>query len=170
MADEIKTLTDVDRWYENEILKTRTASEGLSWNRFIKSPRDWVGGNRSDANGLCGDATAFVVESYIDKLVPKTSDDFVIGVILWDGHVTNHIAAIMLMAAKTDKQSYTLNRTHLIRQAPEPKTPAYSESEFMALHVYDLYYKKVTTSAKAWWQDRDSDMGGKITVALYSDM
>lgn len=170
MTDEIKTLADVDRWYECEILKVRTASEGLSWNRFIKSPRDWIGGNRPDPNGLCGDATAFVVESYVDKLVPKTNDGFAIGVILWDGHISNHIAAIMLMTGKTDKQSYTMNKTHLIRQAPEPKSPAYTESEFMLLHVYDLYYKKPTMSAKAWWQERDSDMGGKVTLALYSDI
>ena len=84
-------MADVARWYENEILKTRTTSEGLSWNRFIKSPR---------------------------------------------------------------------------HQAPKLKTTACSESEFMSQHVYDLYYKKPATSAKAWWQDRDSRMGGHVTLAL----
>ena len=49
-------------------------------------------------------------------------------------------------------------------QAPE------SGSEFMSLRVYDLYSKKPATSAKAWWQDRDSDMRGKVTLPLYSDI
>jgi len=40
----------------------------------------------------------------------------------------------------------------------------------MSLRVYDLYSKKPATSAKAWWQDRDSDMRGKVTLPLYSDI
>jgi hypothetical protein len=31
----------------------------------------------------------------------------------------------------------------------------------MSLHVHDLYYKMPATSAKAWWQDRNSDMGAR---------
>ena len=62
-------------------------------------------------------------------------------------------------------------RIHLgleMRRAGAPGAAAIGE--FMLLHVYDLYYKKPTMSARAWWQERDSDMSGKVTLALYSDI
>jgi hypothetical protein len=169
-ALKIPSLADVDDWFDNQIIKTRTAAAGFSLNRIINGPRALISGNRSDANGLCGDAASYVVDRFIDDLsVQKTSDGYMIGCILWKGAILNHIANVMLASGKAAKQTYEAVGDHLNLKQPVKGDPQYSMNELRGLHVYDLYYKKRSTVG-AWWKERDDGLGGAITVALMSDM
>ena len=170
------SLAEVDAWFDKEVQLKRTAAKGLSVNRIWKAPRDWAG-NRPDPNGLCGDTAAFVADEYVRRFT-ATKDGFQIGMILWDGTVTNHIANVMLINAKTFKQSYVMLGQQLCRIMVDPRTDTrgnrnfregYDRGALFPLHVYDLYYKERLTVG-TWWEKRDGAFGGSVTLALYSDM
>ena len=169
MASSDPSLADVDAWFDKKVLPQRTASAGFSFNRIYKSPAGIFKGNEADANGLCGDATSYVLEAY-GKAYPRTyttSDGYLMGVVLWEGLVLNHIANVMLPKDSAFKQGFEKKAG-----TPVPLTSSGSKAKllnyagFIKLRIYDLYYKTRTTLGP-WWDDRDE--GGGITVGLESD-
>ena len=180
MGNGVPSLAEADSWFDKQAIPARTASSGFSWNRIYKSPRDLVTGNQVDANGLCGDASSFVIEAF-DKAFPKanpTSDGFMLGLVLWQGLASNHIANVMLPQDAAFKQTFKSNGGVVVLTAPTggklgervPAASARSRTRYLSakklleLHVYDLYYKKRTT-IDSWWKDVDSK-GGSITVGM----
>jgi len=169
VASSDPSLGDVDAWFDKKVLPQRTASAGFSLNRIYKSPAGLFKGNEADANGLCGDAASYVLEAY-GKAYPKTyttSDGYLLGVVLWEGLVLNHIANVMLPKDSAFKQGFEKKAgapVPLTSSGPKAKLLGYAS--LIKLRVYDLYYKTRTTLGP-WWDDRDE--GGRITVGLESD-
>src|SRR6267378_2305571 len=99
MSSGVPTLAEADSWFETKVIPQRTTRAGFSANRVVKTPRSTIMGNTSDPNGLCGDASLFVLETF-DKAFPKTfrdtADGYTLGLILWEGTILNHIANVML--------------------------------------------------------------------------
>jgi hypothetical protein len=159
------TLAAVDEWFKDSILPARTAFSGISPNRVWKSPKAILKGNTEDPNGLCGDTTYFVQESFYAKFGDyRTSDGYHMGVVLWEGSVSNHIANVLMEQSKTRTQSYRWNPKTASALSVGPAQ--YSSSALLALPVYDLYYKKKRTTLKSWWSLLDAHMGGTIKIAL----
>jgi hypothetical protein len=180
MVDGVPSLTEADSWFDKKALPARTTSSGFSWNRVYKSPHRLVAGNQTDPNGLCGDASSYVIEAF-DKAFPKanpTSDGFMLGLVLWEGMASNHIANVMLPQDAAHKQSFQSKGGVVILtdpasgklgervsgSSPRSRTRYLGAKELLGLHVYDLYYKKRTTIAD-WWDEIDSK-GGTITVGM----
>jgi hypothetical protein len=180
MANGIPSLKDVDSWFDKNVLPLRTASAGLSWNRVYKSPHRLVAGNQSDPNGLCGDTSSYVTEVF-EKAFPKanpTSDGFMLGMVLWEGLASNHIANVMLPQEAAHKQSFESKAGVIILREPatgalgarlpgssRSKTRILGATELLGLHVYDLYYKKRGT-VSSWWDVLSSSRGGLLTVGM----
>jgi hypothetical protein len=170
MPKKTPSLSDVDTWLDSGILRARTTNAGFSPNRIINGPRAIIMGNQSDPNGLCGDAAAYVVDRFIaDMSVSKTSDGYAMGLVLWQGAILNHIANIMLVSGKTEKQSYEAVGDHLNLKKPLKGKSLYNMGDLSNLHVYDLYYKN-RSNALDWWKDRDSSLGGCITFGIMSNI
>jgi hypothetical protein len=181
MAGTTPSLADIDTWFDKKILPQRTAWSGVSLNRVYKSPHRIFAGNQSDPNGLCGDTTLFVFDSFdaTFKTTVWTSDGYQLGAILWKGFASNHMANVMLPKAAARMQTFVmagptpvpLSVASLQQRAsfvPKAKSAAdLGGKQLLDLHVYDLYYKKRTTVA-AWWKDLD-DMKGELTVGLQAD-
>jgi hypothetical protein len=160
-------LADADQWFDTEVIPKRTAWSGGSPNRIWKSPRDWVTGNQSDPNGLCGDTSSYVDDQMWNDFQTKVTDDgYELVVILWDGKVLNHIANVMAVKGKTAVQEYKMTNGVLTLVSG---TQQYTQADLFGLHVYDLYYKKRTTVG-AWWKDQDGDYGGTLKLAPISEM
>ena len=159
-------LADTDKWFKDKIILQRTAWSGFSPNRIWKSPRGLVVGNQPDPNGLCGDASQYVHDEMYDNFDTwETDDRYRMALIKWEGAVFNHIANVMVKKGKVAVQEYKMSGGKLRLVSG---TAQYTQAELMDLHVYDLYYKKLTT-VSAWWKDRD-DMGGTIKIAVISEM
>jgi len=184
MADGVPTLAEVDTWFDKTALPARTTWSGFSWNRVYKSPQRLVGGNEADPNGLCGDASTYVIEAF-EKAFPKanpTSDGFMLGLVLFDGLATNHIANVMLPQEAAFKQSFECKTKVVVMTfpasgkpgervasaSPRSKSRYLGIKELLELHVYDLYYKKRTT-IDSWWDDVSSNKGGSISVGMEHD-
>lgn len=166
------TLAEVDKWFDEKILPARTARAGFSEGRIIKGPRALFTGNRSDPNGVCGDAALYVSDEYIANpaFAPSTSDGYTLGRIVWEGLVLNHTANVMLKNGATHKQVYEMKAgTTLVHLNGSKEKKGLQKAELFGLHVYDLYYKKRTTVG-AWWKDLDGGYGGKLTIALEQDL
>lgn len=156
MADrKLPTLGETRKWFAETILPQRTAWAGLSPNRMWKTPGSYITGNVPDANGLCGDAALFTAETYWDEFKDyTTADGYIIGMVLWEGMVLNHMANIMLPRTGAGAKTY--------KGSPLPPATV------LSLTVLDLYYKK-TSDLREWWRARDEKFGGKITVGLQHD-
>ena len=180
MSNGVPSLAEADSWFDKKAIPARTTSSGFSLNRVYKSPRDLVTGNQVDPNGLCGDAASYVIVAF-DKAYPKanpTSDGFMLGLVLWQGLASNHIANVMLPQDACFKQTFKSNGGVVVLTYPAggklgeriPGSPSRSHArylgakELLELHVYDLYYKKRTT-IDSWWTDVDKK-GGTITVGM----
>jgi hypothetical protein len=160
----VKTLAETRDWFKSTVIPKRTASAGFSGNRVWKSPQAIFRGNTEDPDGLCGDAAAYVIDEFYkeyDNYI--TSDGYTIGVILWKGKISNHIANVMLVKGKVGPEVYKWDSTSKTAITASPTVSSYSSPDLLRLYVYDLYYKKATT-VEAWWQDLDSDMGGSIKI------
>ena len=182
MAAPTPSLADIDAWFDRTILPQRTAWSGVSPNRLYKTPHRIVAGNQSDPNGLCADTTLFVFDSFdaAFKTTVWTSDGFQLGAILWQGFVSNHMANVMLPKAAARLQTFVMvgnapmsRATYSLQQrasfAPKAKSAADLDGTLLlALHVYDLYFKKRTTVG-AWWEERDQQKNGEVTVGLQAD-
>jgi hypothetical protein len=163
------SLSESDIWFNDEIIPKRTARAGFSGNRIWKSPRDWAEGNTEDPDGLCGDASDYVYEQFYRDFNDYVSKDgFHIGLILWKGTVTNHMANVMLLNTKIAVQSYSWNKTKK-EIASVSGIPQYKTTELLTLHVYDLYYKK-KTNVEMWWKERDSGNGGTVKIGFAYDI
>ena len=92
-----------------------------------------------------------------------TSDGYTIGLILWKGGISNHIANVMLLKNKVGPEVYEWRSSSRTVVTRSPSAYSYSSSELSGLYVYDLYYKYATTVG-VWWKDRDSDMGGSVKI------
>jgi hypothetical protein len=153
------TLSEVDNWFDSQILPNRTTWAGLSYNRLWITPRALlVSKPPIDPNGICGETTDYVMKAYRERFQEDTSDGYHIGVILWEDLLANHIAVVM-QADRHQKQSYTMLGDHLRRIPVEGigsteanAMPGYRKDELFDLHVYDLYYKKRVTVG-VWWKD-----------------
>jgi hypothetical protein len=179
------TLGEVKKWFEEKVIPLRTAAAGFSMNRVWKSPRGVIAGNVEDPNGLCGDASFFVSEEYNRQFkTVYTSDGYVMGAVLWEGGSLqqNHIANVMLLAAKSGKENYIYNSstqqiellrppTSTVRTSTvgaEPITQ-YSTDLLFGLWVLDLYYKMPPQTLRFWWARRDSSLSGTITIGQPQD-
>jgi hypothetical protein len=118
MAVKTPMLPLVDNWFDKTIVPARTAWSGLSPSRVYKTPRALTVGNLSDPNGLCGDATQFVIEAF-DKAFSDTwtPDGYRLCVVLWTGLVANHMANVMLPRGKSEEQEFRYASGTLIRPA-----------------------------------------------------
>lgn len=168
------SLENTKKWFSNDIIPQRTTSAGFSGNRLWKSPRAIFSGNIEDPNGLCGDAAAFVVDEFFNEYNDYiTSDGYQIGLVLWQGSFSNHIANLMLLKNKTGPETYKWDaekKSAVLIKNPRYCSPgknqpssSYTSSDILGLYVYDLYYKKIT-SVKDWWFSLDSDFGGHIKI------
>ena len=173
------SLVEANEWFRTQVIPKRTARGGFSGNRVWKSPLRLVTGNTEDANGLCGDATEFVVEEFYRTFGDyRTNDGHHIGMVLWRGEVLNHIAAVQLDAQKVsmatdswDPKNRRATRLHARRGCFVLTTGRddYSTSELQRLTVYDLYYKQDPQTLWTWWGKQDTARGGTITVGLPHD-
>lgn len=161
------TLRQADVWFNDTIIPKRTASAGFSVNRFWKSPRAILFGNDEDPDGLCGDAALYVFEEFFRQTGGYTTTDrFHIGLVLWQGSSgLNHIANVMLALTKKLPQKYRWDAKakDVVGVAG---TSQYTKVELMTLHVYDLYFKRPSTSLEMWWRNRDSLLGGTMKLGL----
>jgi len=163
---KLPTLAKADDWFNDTILPKRTASPGFSANRIWKSPRDLVKGNTEDPDGLCGDAADFVYEQFWrDFNDYATNDGFQIGLVLWKGALLNHMANVMLVRTKIGVQEYSWDSKKRTIAFVSGRSQ-YSTTEFLTLHVYDLYYKKRATTLEAWWKARDANQSGTVKVGF----
>jgi hypothetical protein len=164
MATKAKTLVETKEWFKNTIIPKRIASAGFSPNRIWKSPLAIMKGNTEDPNGLCGDAAAYVIDEFDKEYdTDSTTDGYLIGVILWKGSISNHIANVMLMKGKVGPEIYKWDKTSRSARSAILTAASYTSFDLLRLYVYDLYYKKATT-VEDWWKDLDSDMGGTIKI------
>jgi hypothetical protein len=180
MANGVPSLAEADSWFDKKAIPARTTWSGFSWNRVYKSPHRLVAGNQTDPNGLCGDASSYVIDAF-EKAFPKanpTSDGFMLGLLLWEGLASNHIANVMLPQDAAFKQTFTSKGGVVVltypaggklgdrvsASSPRSRTRYLGAKELLELHVYDLYFKKRTT-IDSWWDDVDSK-GGSITVGM----
>jgi hypothetical protein len=162
------TLEQTKAWFKDSVLPKRTAAAGFSTNRLWKSPRALVRGNTEDPNGLCGDAAAFVVEEFLRKFGQlHTADGFFLGVILWEGSISNHIANVMLIRNKTSPESYKWNSK--TRIAVPVGEGSYTSAQLLGLQVLDLYYKK-EHHVLDWWKGLASGMSGKVKIGTYANI
>ena len=160
------TLKEADDWFNDTILPKRTASAGFSANRVWKSPRDLVKGNTEDPDGLCGDAAAFVYEELSTESGDyTTSDGYHLGLVLWKGAITNHMANVMLVRTKIAVQQYSWDAKKRAVVSVSGKAQ-YGTTELLTLHVYDLYYKNKATSLEVWWKARDASQNGTIKLGF----
>lgn len=158
------SLTQADDWFNTQVIPKRTASAGFSGNRVWKTPRALVQGNQEDPDGLCGDAASFVYEEFYRSTGGyTTSDDYHVGVVLWEGAVLNHMANVMLPVSKKALHQYRWTDCGLCCLEGPRK---YSIAELFQLHVYDLYYKKKATTLAMWWSWQDADLRGTVKVGL----
>ncbi len=156
-------MDQIDSWFDMTVVPKRTTFSGFSPNRISKSPRGIFFGNQSDANGLCGDASEFVIDAFDAAfLTPFTPDGYQIGMVLWKGYIANHIANVMLPSRKAFMQEFRYVAGTLTGPTSAPTT--LTEAELLSLRVYDLYYKNRTTLG-AWWAKMDGT-GGTVTVGL----
>ncbi|MEP6503780.1 MAG: hypothetical protein ABJD97_10635 [Betaproteobacteria bacterium] len=166
----VKPLAETKDWFVKTIVPKRTAAAGFSGNRLWKSPIALVRGNSEDPNGLCGDTSAFVVEAFYDEFDNyTTSDGYLIGLVLWEGKFSNHIANVMLVKGKVGPEIYSWSSTTHAAVSKTPTTSSYSSGDLLRLNVYDLYYKRATT-VEAWWKDLDSGMGGTLKIGQLSSI
>jgi len=170
---QLPTLDEAKEWFVKKVIPLRTAKAGYSANRTWKSPQRWITGNTEDPNGLCGDTTLFVAEEYYRQFKDyRTSDGFIIGMVLWDGEVLNHIANVMLRQNRTSKEQYVYDSARqeaklLVPEATRiciPKSGQYNNASLLTLWVFDLYYKEKPQTLGSWWTGRDSRRGGVITI------
>lgn len=160
-----RSLADTKTWFEQTIIPQRTASAGFSFNRLWKSPRALFKGNIEDPDGLCGDAAAYVYERFFNDFGDYiTTDGFQIGMILWNGRISNHIANVMLVKKKTAPETYKWDSKRRVAVSAA-SGGQYTSSQLLKLYVYDLYYKQ-TSTVQLWWKDLDSSMGGTVKIAL----
>lgn len=178
MAKPTPLLAQVDLWFDREIVPKRTAWAGFSPNRIYKTPNRLFAGNKSDPDGLCGDASTFVIEAFNDTFnYPWTPDGYQIGLALWEGAFSNHIASAMLLQKKTALQEFryvggvlirpTLKQGKLLGGSPAFAATTMTEAELLDIHIYDLYYRK-RTNLGSWWEE----IGGKrgtVRLGLESD-
>jgi len=175
---QLPTLDDARKWFAEKIIPLRTTWSGVSYNRMWKTPQRLFTGNDEDPNGLCGDTSLFVIEEYYRQFKDyRTSDGYVIGLVLWDGVVLNHIANVMLRQNGTRKERYFLDsakqEVRLFTTQPptmRPVKPAfrsfgqYNNASLLTLWVFDLYYKAPPQTLASWWTGRDSSRDGIITI------
>jgi len=167
-APPLPTLAETKKRFEDEVIPERTAAAGFSGNRLWKTPKAVFTGQAADANGLCGDAAIFVVEEHYSRYKDYgTSDGYMIGMILWDGSVLNHIANVALLRRKVSKETYIYDSSKREVKAVGGKGQ-YDTASLFGLRVFDLYYKK-SQDVKAWWTDRDSGFSGQITIGIQHD-
>lgn len=179
MTKKQVNLVQANEWFKSQVISKRTARGGFSGNRLWKSPLGLVRGNAEDPNGLCGDATLFVVEEFYRAFGDyRTTDGFHIGMVLWKGEVLNHIAAVQLVGKKVgigtyswDQRNRNATRLHAKRGCYVLTTGRedYSTSELQGLTVYDLYYKQEPESLWNWWGKQDGSRSGTITIGLQHD-
>jgi hypothetical protein len=156
-----QTLIEVDFWFENFIIPFREAGPGFTLNRIVKTPQALIQGNRSDPNGLCGDASAFVLEQYKYCFTNEiTFDHFQLAQIVWNdsSEFLNHVANIMI------PEKFGFNNKYFFDRANNSIVPI--EANFnddplnvLSFHVYDLYYKETTQSVAQWWERRANKFG-----------
>jgi len=154
------SLDYIDNWFDSQILPRRTTWAGLSYNRWYVTPRARVVSKPPiDPNGICGETTDFVMKAYRERFYETTTDGYHIGEILWEDFLMNHIAVVMMVTGKHQKQSYTMLADHLTRipvdgigSKEANALPGYRKEELFDLHVYDLYYKKRVTVG-TWWRE-----------------
>ena len=168
------SLSYADGWFDSQIIPRRTTWAGLSYNRWYVTPRARLASKPPiDPNGLCGETTEYVMKAYKERFHEATSDGYHIGVILWDDWLVNHMAVVMMVTGKHQKQCYEMLGGHLRRIPVEGidskeanAMPGYRKEELFDLHVYDLYYKKRVTVG-TWWREilRVQD-NVKTTVSL----
>lgn len=94
-----------------------------------------------------------------------TSDGYSIGLVLWKGTILNHTANVMLVRTKIAVQEYSWDTKKRAITLTSGKSQ-YGTTEFLTLHVYDLYYKKRMTTLDAWWKARDASQSGTIKVGF----
>lgn len=159
------TLTEADKWFTDKVVPLRTASAGFSINRVWKGPLSFVKGNDEDPNGICGDAALFVFEEFYRQFGDyTTTDGYRIAMVLWQGAISNHIANVMLPAAKAGAQKFSWD-TRSRALTCLSGVCRYNSHDLFALHVYDLYFKK-SSSLEQWWRDRDSSMDGTLKLGM----
>jgi hypothetical protein len=165
MSDQ-PSMATVKTWFKDKVISRRTASAGFSGNRLWKSPQAIVRGNTEDPNGLCGDAAAYVAEAFYKDLGSyETSDGFQIGVVLWSGTITNHIANALLLK-KPYPQSYRWNATAKAAVQSPPTAAGYSSAYLLRVVVLDLYYKEAPQTLETWWKERSAAMDGTIKIGF----
>jgi hypothetical protein len=159
-------MLDVGRWFAEEVIPKRTTNSGFSPNRIYKSPLALARGNKPDANGLCGDAAAFVAEEYRKKFgtdeAAGSGEIFFMATVVWNGLVLNHVANVLLPLKYAYAQEYKW-KADIYRPVGQSPSDAISPRDLMYMQVYDLYYKKRCTLVD-WWKMLDSSYGGTITL------
>jgi hypothetical protein len=166
-AQTLPTLAETHTWFKTKVVPKRTASAGFSGNRIWKSPTSLITGNVEDADGLCGDAALFTVEEFYRTFDDyRTSDGHIMGMILWNGIVLNHVANVMLKNSLSSMETYSYDSSKRTVKSGAAK-PQYNTSALFKLTVLDLYYKEIS-NLKTWWENQD-DLGGKIQIGLQHD-
>ena len=164
----LPTLAEATEWFKEKVIPRRTTVSGFSGNRLWKTPMALVRGNTEDPNGLCGDTTSFVAEEYYRQNKDyRTSDGYIIGMVLYEGSILNHIANVMLVESMIRKETYTYDSKTQTATATDGKG-RYDTPSLFRLQVFDLYYKQAQ-DLRTWWKDQDSDFGGTITIGLQHD-
>jgi len=172
---QLPTLVEAKKWFNDTVIPLRTTSTHRLW----KGPVSLVTGNDEDPNGLCGDTTLFVAEEYYRRFKDyRTSDGYLIGMILFEGTIFNHMANVMLQQSMAGKETYTYDQpsrqvkcsSHLAptMHATKAKRCQYSTASLFMLQVFDLYYHKAQ-DVKSWWRDRSTFLEGRVTIGQQAD-
>lgn len=162
-----QTLVEVDFWFEKFIIPLRGTSAGFSLNRIVKSPKALVQGNKPDPDGLCGDASSFVIQQYNASFSNRvTFDGFEMAQIVWNdsGELLNHVANLMIPKKFGFNNKYFFDKTN---NSIVPVEANFNDDPLSVLsfHVYDLYYKETAQSVEQWWQRRGNKFGS-ITILI----
>ena len=164
MADpRLPTLAEARKWFKDTVIPLRTTGRGMSTNRFWKTPVALATGQGEDPNGLCGSTTVFVAEEYYRRFKGYgTSDGYIVGVILFEGTIFNHMANVMLLQSGDRKETYTYDQPSRQIKCMK-KTCQYNTASLFLLQVFDLYYQKAQ-DVKSWWMDRSTFLEGRVTI------
>jgi hypothetical protein len=154
------TLQEVEIWFRHVIVPQRTAPAGFNTRRIHAGPRALFLGNKPYANGLCGDAAAFVEREFHGTFLKTTSTGEVLRRILWRASGWNHIANVLVPSRVMGLLRYEAFWKFNVALYEQGQLPYSSASDWTVL---DLYYKQIYT-VDSWWRARGTPLAGQIEI------